>query len=47
MIKKVIDWFDWTVFEGSQLVIPRYIYRGGGLDLFVGEIQQIPTDRLG
>jgi hypothetical protein len=47
MIKKVIDWFDWNVYGGPQSVVPLYIYSVGGLDLFLGEIQQIPTDRLG
>jgi hypothetical protein len=27
---KVNDCFDWNVFEGSQSVVPLYIYRGGG-----------------
>jgi hypothetical protein len=31
----------------SQSAMPLYIYMGGGLDLFLGEIQQILTDRLG
>jgi hypothetical protein len=31
LIKKVIDCFDWNVFEGSQLAVPLYSYRGGGL----------------
>jgi hypothetical protein len=34
-----VDWFDWNVFDGSQLVVHFYIYRGVSLDLFVGEIQ--------
>jgi hypothetical protein len=41
MIKKVIDWFDWNVFGRSQSVVPLYIYKGGDLNLFLGEIQQI------
>jgi hypothetical protein len=28
MINKVIDLFYWGVFQGSQSVIPLYIYRG-------------------
>jgi hypothetical protein len=28
MINKVINWFDWNVFGGSQSVIPIYIYKG-------------------
>jgi hypothetical protein len=35
------------VFGGSQSVVPLYIYRGEGLDLFIGDIQQIPVDKLG
>jgi hypothetical protein len=31
----------------SQLAILLYIYMRGGLDLFIGEIQQNPMDRLG
>jgi hypothetical protein len=47
MIKKVIDWFNWNMFRGSQSVVPLYIYREGGLDLFIGNIQQIPMNGLG
>jgi hypothetical protein len=36
--------FDWDVFGGSQSVVPLYIYRGGGLDLFLGDSQQLPHD---
>jgi hypothetical protein len=33
--------------RGSQSVVPLYMYRGGCLNLFLGEIQEIPMDRLG
>jgi hypothetical protein len=47
MIKKVINCLDWNVFGGSQSTVPLYIYKAGAMDLFLGEIQQILTDRLG
>jgi hypothetical protein len=42
-----MDWFDWIMFGGSQSVVPLYIYRGGGLDLLLGDIYQSPMDMLG
>jgi hypothetical protein len=46
MIKKEIYWFDCNMFEGSRSVVTLYIYRGGGLDIFLDEIQSITRDRL-
>jgi hypothetical protein len=39
-----VDRFDWNVFGGSQSIVPLYIYRGGGLDLFLGYNQHILCD---
>jgi hypothetical protein len=36
--------FDWNVFGGSQSAVPLYIYREGGLDLFLSDSQQLPRD---
>jgi hypothetical protein len=38
IIKKVIDCFDWIVFGVLNWSYP-FIFIGGGVDLFLGEIQ--------
>jgi hypothetical protein len=43
-MKTKCNWFDWNMFGGSQLDVPLYIYRGEGLDLFLGNNQHIPHD---
>jgi hypothetical protein len=32
------------VFGGSQSAVPLYIYRGGGLDLFLRDSNKLPRD---